>query len=62
MKGRKGSGNQLSKSVASVTANGAVVSTSGSNDVLSTIRKVKGLASEVGGLKKLMALVEALSE
>jgi hypothetical protein len=30
-------------------------------DVVSTILKVKSLASEVGGLKKLMSLVEALS-
>ena len=31
-------------------------------DVLATIKKVKGLAAEVGGLRKLKALVEALSE
>lgn len=31
-------------------------------DALTVIRKVKGLASEVGGMKKLRALVEALSE
>ncbi len=57
----KSSGKQPSKSSPSATTNGAVASTSGSNDVVSIIRKVKGLASEVGGLKKLMALVEALS-
>ena len=31
-------------------------------DALFTILKVKGLANEVGGLKKLKVLVEALSE
>jgi hypothetical protein len=62
MKNRKGPAKQLGKRATTVTAKGAVASTSGSNDVASTVRKVKGLASEVGGLKKLMALVEALSE
>jgi hypothetical protein len=32
------------------------------SDVLATIKKVKGLAAEVGGMRKLVALVEALSE
>ena len=32
------------------------------SDALSTILKVKALANEVGGLKKLKALVDALSE
>jgi hypothetical protein len=62
MKSGKGSAKQLGKRAASVTTNGAVASTSSSNDVASTVRKVKNLASEVGGLKQLMALVEALSE
>ena len=31
-------------------------------DALFTILRVKGLANEVGGLKKLKVLVEALSE
>ncbi|HTU20476.1 MAG TPA: hypothetical protein VMG10_20600 [Gemmataceae bacterium] len=34
----------------------------GSADALSTILKVKSWANEVGGLKKLRALVEALTE
>ncbi len=55
-------GRPRGKTKASATANGVVAPTSGSNDVASTVRKVKGLANEVGGLKKLMALVEALSE
>ena len=32
------------------------------SDALSTILKVKALASDVGGLKKLKALVEALND
>ena len=35
---------------------------SGSGDALATIQKVKKLAVEVGGLRTLRALVEALSE
>jgi hypothetical protein len=62
MKSGKGPGKQHGKRAASVTSNGSVSSTSGSNDVASTVRKVKGLASEVGGLATLKALVEALSE
>ena len=62
MKNRKGPGKQIGKSAASVTSNGAVSSTSSSNDLASTVRKVKSLANEVGGLATLKALVEALSE
>jgi hypothetical protein len=40
----------------------AVAAPSGNGDALSTIVKVKKLADDVGGLKKLRALVEALSE
>jgi hypothetical protein len=39
-----------------------VAATSGNGDALSTIRKVKTLAAEVGGLRALKALVDALSE
>jgi hypothetical protein len=35
---------------------------SGSNNALATIKKVKALASEVGGLRTLKAIVDALSE
>jgi hypothetical protein len=38
-----------------------VVSSNGSLDPLAVIVKVKGLAAEVGGIKKLKELVEALS-
>lgn len=58
MKGRKGRKKRAQKIVAKVVeATGAAKS-----DVLATILKVKHLATEVGGLKKLKALVEALSE
>ena len=35
---------------------------SSSDDALATILKVKSLAAEIGGMKRLKALVEALSE
>ena len=60
--GRKGRRRKIRREVATVMANGAATTTTGTADVLATIRKVKTLATEVGGLKKLKALVEALSE
>jgi hypothetical protein len=39
-----------------------VAESTGSADALSTILKVKSWANEVGGMKKLRALVEALSD
>ena len=64
MKGRKGRQKQARKMVENVTAtmgvNGAAPAKTG--DVIATILKVKHLAAEVGGLKKLKALVEALGE
>lgn len=39
-----------------------VVSTSGHGDPVATIRKVKALAAEVGGMRKLITLAEVLSE
>jgi hypothetical protein len=62
LKGRKGRRRKMRRKVASVMANGEMPQAAGKSDVLATIRKVKGLAAEVGGLRKLMALVEALSE
>jgi hypothetical protein len=41
---------------------GATAGITRNGDVLATIKKIKGLAGEVGGLKKLKALVEELSE
>ena len=39
-----------------------VAETTGPVDALATIMKIKHLPAEVGGIKKLRALVEALSE
>jgi hypothetical protein len=61
MKGRKGRRRQIRRKVASVMANGAAPA-AGTADILATIKKVKGVAGEVGGLRKLAALVAALSE
>jgi hypothetical protein len=58
LKGRKGRKKKAQKAVAKVAeATGAPKS-----DALATILKVKELASQVGGMKKLKALIEALSE
>jgi hypothetical protein len=56
MRGRKARKTKARKMVARVAV------TTGTVDALATILKIKHLASEVGGLKKLRALVEALSE
>ncbi len=56
MKGKRGRRKQLQGQETRVATGGLATS-----DPLATIRKVKALASEVGGLKKLAALVEALS-
>jgi hypothetical protein len=55
MKGRKGRHKKAQRMVANVAA-------TGNHDPVKTIVKVKGWANEVGGLKKLKALVDALSE
>jgi hypothetical protein len=62
MTGRKSRRRRIRKNVEIVMANGAMASTTATSDVLATSKKVKGLATEVGGLRKLAALVEALSE
>ena len=56
LKGRKGRKKKAQTVVATVAA------ATGSGDALSTVLKVQRLAAEVGGMKHLMALVEALSE
>jgi len=58
VKGRKG----RRKKAKQVVAKAAEAASVPKSDALSTILKVKTLATEVGGLKKLKALVEALSE
>ena len=40
----------------------ATPSSNGADDALTTIKQIKGLATELGGMKNLKALVEALSE
>jgi hypothetical protein len=62
MKGRNGRRRQIRQNVASVIGASGTAPGATSGDVLATIKKVKGLAAEVGGLRKLLALVEALSE
>ena len=49
-----------SKEVASST--NSRPSSNGANDALATIKQIKGLAADLGGMKNLKALVEALSE
>jgi hypothetical protein len=62
MKGIKVPRRKMRRNVAQImTANGAMPKAA-SSDVLATIKKIKGLASEVGGLRRLRALVEELSE
>jgi hypothetical protein len=62
MKGRRGRRRKIQRKVATVMSNGAMAATPAKSDVLGTIKKVKGLAVEVGGLRKLAELVAALSE
>ena len=56
MSGRKARKKKAQKMVAQV----ATATTSTNSDALKTILKVKSWADEVGGMKKLKALVEAL--
>src|SRR5436190_966190 len=55
MKGRKGRRKKAGQMVARVTA-------TGNSDPVATILKVKRWAEDVGGIKQLKALVDALSE
>lgn len=58
MLGRQARKNKARRMVAKVAASTGA----GNADALSTILKIKSLASELGVLKRLRALVEALSE
>jgi hypothetical protein len=58
IKGRKGRKKKAQQVIAKVAEANNVPK----SDALSTILKVKALAGDVGGLKKLKALVEALSD
>ena len=62
MKGMRGRRRQMRRKVASVMSNGATTAAPAKSDVLGTIKKVKAVAAEVGGLRKLADLVAALSE
>jgi len=55
-KGSKGRKKKANSMIATVAV------TTGATDALATILKVKGLANQVGGLKKLKAIIDALSE
>jgi hypothetical protein len=60
-KGRRKKARQMVEKVtATMTSNGAAPTNT--SDVVAMIVKVKHLATDVGGLKKLKALVEALGE
>jgi|SRR6266851_5005801 len=56
LKGRMGRRKKAHQMVATVAA------TTGNHDAVKTIVKVKAWANEVGGMKKLKALVDVLSE
>jgi hypothetical protein len=61
VRGRRGRRRKMQRHVANVMgSNGTLPAAKG--DVVATIKKVKALALEVGGMKKLTALVEALRE
>lgn len=56
VRGRRGRRRRANAMVAKVAA------TTGTSDALATILKIKELANQVGGLKKLKAIIDALSE
>ena len=56
LRGRKGRRRQMRQMADKVAA------TTGNTDALATVLRVKRLASEVGGMKKLKALVDAMTE
>src|SRR5437879_1931192 len=56
VRGRRGRKRKAQGMIAKVAA------TTGSGDALAIILKIKDLANQVGGLKKLKALIDALSE
>ena len=60
---RKGLKSKKRKSKVKVAQEMAIPSSNGGgDDALTTIKQIKGLATELGGMKNLKALVEALSE
>jgi hypothetical protein len=64
-KSRRKKSKQKAVGLMTAPVNGEAVATTpvkAKSDALATIQKIKGLAAEVGGLRSLRALVEALSE
>jgi len=62
-KSRRKKNKQKAVGMMTASVNGdAAVPAKGTSDALATIRKIKGLAAEVGGLRSLRELVEALSQ
>jgi hypothetical protein len=62
LKGRNSRRKKARQMVANVSATMSINGPAITSDVVATILKVKHLAADVGGLKKLKALVEALGE
>jgi hypothetical protein len=60
LKGKRGRRKKARQMVESVSATMSSNGPAKTSDVVATILKVKHLASEVGGLKKLRALIDAL--
>ena len=60
LQGKKGRHRKARQMVANVTATMSSNGPTKATDVISTILKVKHLAAEVGGLKKLRGLIDAL--
>jgi hypothetical protein len=60
LKGKKGRRKKARQMVANVGATMSLNGPAKTSDVVATIIKVKHLASEVGGLKKLRSLIDAL--
>jgi len=63
-KSRRRKNKQKAVTMMTASVNGDVSATpaKGKSDALATIRKIKNLAAEVGGLRSLRELVDALSE
>jgi hypothetical protein len=62
MLGQKKRRRRIRKAAAQAVVASGHAATASKNDVLRTIAKVKSLASEVGGLRSLKAILDALSE
>lgn len=61
-KGRRRRNKRTAVALMTAAATGDAAPAAKKSDALATIRKIKDLANEVGGLRRLQALVDALSE